>query len=142
MARFFLPMPARHDSFTVATGDYMRFSVQLFALAAAVLAAPIAASAQSTPATPPPTNTVTAPDSAPVGPTISSSVAYRPAASTDSLSLEPQHRKSQGFGQAGALMIAGGAGVVVGLLIGDDVGTLIAVGGAIVGLYGLYMYLK
>lgn len=124
----------------------MRFPVKLIALAA-VLLAPAAVLAQSTPnpsPTPAPVaaNVSTVADSTPVGPAIAASVAYHPAASTDSLSLEPQRRKSQGIGQAGALMIAGGAGVVVGLIIGDDVGTLIAVGGAVVGLYGLYMYLK
>jgi hypothetical protein len=39
-------------------------------------------------------------------------------------------------------MIVGFGAVIVGLLIGDDVGTLIAVAGAAVGLYGLYHYLK
>jgi hypothetical protein len=121
----------------------MRFPVKLIVLAFAVSLAPAAVLAQSTatPA-PAPTNAATVPDSTPLGPTNAASVAYHPAASTDSLSLEPQRRRSQGFGQAGALMIAGGAGVIVGLIIGDDVGTLIAVGGAVVGLYGLYMYLK
>ena len=120
----------------------MRFPVKLIALAVAVLMAPAAVLAQSTPA-PAPANGATVADSTtPVGPAIAASVAYHPAASTDSLSLEPQRRKSQGLGQAGAMMIAGGAGVIVGLIIGDDIGTLIAVGGAVVGLYGLYMYLK
>ena len=121
----------------------MRFPVKLTALAVAVLLAPAAVSAQSTPTpAPAPANGVAVTDSTPVGPAIAASVAYHPAASIDSLSLEPQRRKSQGLGQAGAMMIAGGAGVIVGLIIGDDIGTLIAVGGAVVGLYGLYMYLK
>lgn len=123
----------------------MRFSMKAVALAVAVLAAPLTLSAQSAPVqapAPAPANAVATSDSTPVGPAIASSVAYHPAASTDSLSLEPQRRRSQGMGQAAALMIAGGAGVVVGLIIGDDVGTLIAVGGAVVGLYGLYLYMK
>lgn len=40
------------------------------------------------------------------------------------------------------LMIVGGAAFVAGLLIGDDVGTVFAVGGATAGLIGLYNYLK
>lgn len=121
----------------------MRFSIKAVALAVAVLAAPLTLSAQSTPTpAPAPTTGVTSADSTPVGPAMASSVAYHPAASTDSLSLAPQRTRSQGFGTAGAMMIAGGAAVIVGLVIGDDVGTLIAVGGAVVGLYGLYMYLK
>jgi hypothetical protein len=39
-------------------------------------------------------------------------------------------------------MIVGGAAFVAGLLIGDDVGTVLAVGGAGFGLVGLYNYLK
>jgi hypothetical protein len=38
-------------------------------------------------------------------------------------------------------MILGGAALVTGLIIGGDAGTVIAVGGAIIGLYGLYVYL-
>ena len=40
------------------------------------------------------------------------------------------------------LMLVGGAAFLAGLLIGDDAGTAVALGGAIVGLYGLYMYLQ
>ncbi len=47
-----------------------------------------------------------------------------------------------GLGQARALMIVGFAAVVIGLLMDNDPGTLIAVGGAVVGLYGLYHYLR
>ncbi len=39
-------------------------------------------------------------------------------------------------------MIDGFGAVIIGLLIGDDVGTLISIAGAAVGLYGLYHYLK
>ena len=38
-------------------------------------------------------------------------------------------------------MIFGGAALVTGLIIGGNAGTVIAVGGALVGLYGLYVYL-
>ncbi len=40
-----------------------------------------------------------------------------------------------------SLMVLGTAAFVAGLLIGKDVGTGMAVGGALVGLYGLYLYL-
>ncbi|HEX6049929.1 MAG TPA: hypothetical protein VFZ21_11700 [Gemmatimonadaceae bacterium] len=40
-----------------------------------------------------------------------------------------------------ALMIVGGAALVIGAVIGDDAGTLVMLGGAAVGLYGLYMFL-
>jgi len=41
-----------------------------------------------------------------------------------------------------ALMIVGGAAFLAGAIIGGDAGTIIMVGGAGVGLYGLYLYLQ
>lgn len=45
-------------------------------------------------------------------------------------------------GQASALMIAGAALFVAGLIIEDDAGTVVAVAGAAIGAYGLYLYLE
>jgi len=45
-------------------------------------------------------------------------------------------------GEPMALMVVGGAALLAGLIIGGDVGTVFAVGGAIIGLYGLYRYLR
>lgn len=39
------------------------------------------------------------------------------------------------------LMILGGAALITGAIIGDTAGTIIMVGGAVVGLYGLYIHL-
>ena len=50
--------------------------------------------------------------------------------------------RRKGLGQPVALMVVGGAALLTGLIIGDDAGTVIAVGGALVGLYGLYEYLQ
>jgi hypothetical protein len=47
-----------------------------------------------------------------------------------------------GTGRNMALVIVGGAALVTGLLIGDDAGAILAVGGAVVGLYGLYQIMK
>jgi hypothetical protein len=41
-----------------------------------------------------------------------------------------------------ALMVVGGAALLTGLIIGGNAGTAIAVGGAVVGLVGLYQYLQ
>ncbi len=41
-----------------------------------------------------------------------------------------------------ALMIVGGAAILVGLVIGNDAGYAISIGGAVVGLIGLYQYLQ
>ena len=47
-----------------------------------------------------------------------------------------------GYGQPVALMVVGGAAVLVGLVIGGGAGTAIAIGGAVAGLVGLYQYLQ
>jgi hypothetical protein len=41
-----------------------------------------------------------------------------------------------------ALMIVGGSGILVGAIIGGRAGTVIMVGGSLVGLVGLWNYLK
>ena len=48
----------------------------------------------------------------------------------------------RGLSQAEVLMIVGGAAFLAGAIIGDDAGTLIMIGGAGVGLWGLYLYLQ
>lgn len=45
-------------------------------------------------------------------------------------------------GRGQAMAIVGGAAFLGGLIIGDDVGTVIAVGGLGVGLYGLWLWIK
>lgn len=81
-----------------------------------------------------------APAPAPVGPTIEAArVGVRQMAST---SDEAPQRRRAGYGQPIALMVVGGAAVLVGLIIGGGAGTAIAIGGAIVGLVGLYQYMQ
>lgn len=41
-----------------------------------------------------------------------------------------------------ALMIVGGAALLVGAIIGHTSGTIFMVGGAVIGLYGLYKFLE
>lgn len=53
--------------------------------------------------------------------------------------MSPSHAN---MGQAKALMIVGAAAFVAGAIIGDTPGTIIMVGGAAVGLVGLYQYLQ
>ena len=50
-----------------------------------------------------------------------------------------QNRKSNK--NAVAMMIVGGAALVVGAVIGNDAGTIVMLGGAGIGLYGLYLFL-
>jgi len=76
---------------------------------------------------------------APSGPSLQSSELSPRLASVTPMDANVMRRPSRGSGVG--LMILGGAALVTGLIIGDDAGTVIAVGGALVGLYGLYVYL-
>ena len=88
----------------------------------AAVAAPVAATAQPT-----------------AGPTLdAASVAVRHVESP----VTAAPARHGGYGQPVALMVVGGAAFITGLIIGDDAGTAIAVGGAVVGLVGLYQYLQ
>lgn len=85
---------------------------------------------------------VAAPKKAESGPTMASAtVAVRPI-ETKELQLNAAAAPRKGYGQPVALMVVGGAAVLTGLIIGDAPGTIIAVGGAVMGLYGLFEYLQ
>jgi len=58
--------------------------------------------------------------------------------SVDSASMQSRPTRSRSV----ALMIVGGAAIVLGSIIGGDAGTLFAIGGAVALLYGLYHYLQ
>jgi hypothetical protein len=75
------------------------------------------------------------------GPTIdNSATAFRALATAPDFSATMQRRQSAG--KPVALMIVGGAAILVGAVIGDAPGTLFMVGGAVALLYGLYLYLQ
>lgn len=54
----------------------------------------------------------------------------------------PAAARSGGIGQPEAMMIVGGAAILVGAVIGGDAGDIFMIGGAVVGLVGLYKYLQ
>lgn len=113
----------------------------VFPLALGVLALAQPARAQSAslvPAAAPVTTEQTAPAAAPAaGPTIdAATVAVR-----HQETAAPTPARS-GSAPGTALMIVGGAAVLVGLVIGGGAGGAIAVGGAVIGLVGLYQYLQ
>lgn len=56
--------------------------------------------------------------------------------------VSPMAASGAGLSQSQALMIVGGAAILVGAIVGDTAGTVFMVGGAVVGLYGLYKYLQ
>ena len=79
----------------------------------------------------------------PVGPTRDAATAgIRSAPESANVLATTAAEQQGGFGRAETLMIVGGAAFVAGLIIGDDAGTIVMVGGAVIGLYGLYLYLQ
>jgi hypothetical protein len=117
--------------------------IRRFALAALAFTALAAPSAGAQIAATP--GSALQPQAAPAGPTVDRAAVGARAAAQRPASLDDAEAAMQsrlGLGQARALMIVGFATVIIGLLIGDDPGTLIAIAGAAVGLYGLYHYLK
>lgn len=123
----------------------MRRLAPLALLACAALALPSVSRAQSIAADQPsPATIVTASVDAPAaGPTLDgATVGIRHAAEqsvTSPTNATPAARRGD---QPTALMIVGGAAFLAGAIIGGDAGTIIMVGGAAVGLYGLYLYLQ
>ncbi len=76
----------------------------------------------------------------PSGPSLQSTeLSPRYSTETNFDTYAMRRRPAKGTGVP--LMILGGAALITGVIIGDKAGTIIAVGGAIVGLYGLYVYL-
>jgi hypothetical protein len=82
-----------------------------------------------------------APAPQPTGPTLEAATAgvHQKMSESRTVTMAPP---SKGYGQATALMIVGGAGLLTGLVVGGGAGYAIAVGGAVVGLIGLYEYLQ
>lgn len=79
----------------------------------------------------------------PAGPSLQALPAgvQRAAAPRDS-SISSAARGNAGLGQPEAMMIVGGAALIVGAIVGDTPGEIIMIGGAIIGLVGLYKYLQ
>ena len=101
-------------------------------------ATPPASSLELAPRTPP--SDVAAPTAA-AGPTMDAARVGVTQQTSAELKAAAQARR-RGMGQPVALMVVGGAALLTGLIIGGDAGTVIAVGGALVGLYGLNEYLQ
>lgn len=89
---------------------------------------------------------VASPSTTAAGPTVDGATAgVRSAPTAESrTSLEAALRQDREprMGRNVALMVVGGAALITGLIIGDDAGAVIAVSGAIIGLYGLYNFVK
>ena len=78
------------------------------------------------------------------GPTMNSLAvgAHRLDSSLPAASEQAAQRRGAGLAQSEAMMIVGGAAILVGAIVGGDPGRIIMIGGAVVGLVGLYKYLQ
>ena len=101
------------------------------------MATPDAAVAEIAPVVAPPV-----PDAPAAGPTMASATLGYSSASEASTEMTWNNQQRAKNSSGPVLAIVGGAALIGGLLIGDDAGTAIAVGGLIMGLIGLYLWLK
>lgn len=69
-------------------------------------------------------------------------IALRPLASAERTTHPAVVQQRRGMGRGQVLMIVGGAAFLAGAIIGDDAGTIMMIGGAGIGLWGLYLYLQ
>ncbi len=77
------------------------------------------------------------------GPTVAAStVGIRSNSTTTAKPNSRADERNLGAGRNVALMVVGGAALVIGAVIGGAAGILIAVAGAAVGLYGLYYFVQ
>jgi hypothetical protein len=77
------------------------------------------------------------------GPTVSSNVAGMTRTSVASAkAAAPAAEARLGAGRNVAMMVVGGAALIIGAVIGGTAGVLIAVAGAAIGLYGLYNFVQ
>jgi hypothetical protein len=78
-----------------------------------------------------------------VGPKIAvARVGVAPAAETRVDAASAAAAQHMGAGENVAMMVVGGSALVAGLIIGGDGGAVVAIGGAAIGLWGLYNYIK
>jgi hypothetical protein len=79
-----------------------------------------------------------------VGPTVAASaVGIRaPSAAKTGANTTGAADSHMGAGQNVALMVVGGAAIIIGAIIGHTAGVLIAVAGAAIGLWGLYNFIQ
>ena len=129
----------------------LAFHAALAGLALCLAAAPAAAQQSLSPRTPSPDiaalTSAHAADSTTgsarvAGPTLDAARVAAAEPTSHELKLTTAAPRRAGSGQPVALMVVGGAALLTGLIISGDAGTVIAVSGALVGLYGLYQFLQ
>jgi hypothetical protein len=85
-----------------------------------------------------------APAKATAGPTVAASTVgvKAPVASSATSRTAAARNGSLGAGRNIALMVVGGAAIIIGAVIGGTAGLIIAITGAALGLYGLYYFIQ
>ncbi len=73
---------------------------------------------------------------------IAPTIASASASTSASTELVPPQDQSMGNGTNVAMMIVGATALIVGLSVGGDGGQIIAVSGSVIGLIGLFRYLR
>lgn len=76
------------------------------------------------------------------GPTVAASRVGIQQSATLKTPAAPAAEARLGAGQNVALMVVGGAALIIGAIIGGTPGVIIAVTGAAIGLYGLYRFVQ
>ena len=89
---------------------------------------------------PPATIIERVPSAGPSAPSWKTAIAATPASASAAAAASPIESGSTAENKV--LMIAGGAGIVAGAIIGGHAGTVLMIGGSLVGLVGLWHYLK
>src|SRR5580704_3902615 len=104
-------------------------------------ASPVAPVAPVAPAAPTASASDEAAPATPAGPSLAAATAgiHANVATTDATRAAEHHG---GLGTGGALMIVGGAALIIGLIIGGSAGLIVAIAGAALGLYGLFLFLQ
>lgn len=98
--------------------------------------------AAASPATSAPVTSSVEASAAVTAPTQANATAGVRALNTNTAPADVELLRQQGESRPVALMIVGGAGLLVGSVIGDDAGTIIAVAGGVILLVGLYRFLR
>jgi hypothetical protein len=89
-----------------------------------------------------PSRVVTVDSSSALGPRIVRAGATAPVVFSPVLASPQGSSAHVGAGSNVALMGVGAAAIVIGLLVGGDGGAMISIGGGVLGLYGLFRYLR
>ncbi|MEP6507709.1 MAG: hypothetical protein ABJC63_05740 [Gemmatimonadales bacterium] len=117
--------------------------ISVSAMLALAVSSPAALAVAQAPAPAPkaPVTTTTTFSANPAGPTVDANkLGVRQT--TSSAKAAPAYDARLGAGRNVALMVVGGAALIIGAVIGGAAGVLIAVAGAAVGLYGLYYFVQ